>query len=257
MSHETWAWDGSLESLLVLVRIACQEGDFPASLILPGRSGDELFAASAGLDRDAGSVAPEAAEESLAWLKSRQPRLCAAAYRAWMAEEEVEADLLEVAADCGQRGDLALADYGKPALSRLAASVRRVGKEINHLEGFARFSLRKDGIWACVIEPVHNILPALAPRFLGRFGDEAYSLCDLSRGYALWSAPAAGGGREIRGIGAEEMAAFLPDGSDTEDAELWRSYFRIVENQGRHNPLLQRSLMPRRYWKHLTEFGAF
>ena len=256
MRAETWAWDGSLEALLILVRTACEEGDSPATLIIPGRSGDDLFAASVRLDLDASAPDPGTAEMALSWLRAHQPRLAGASYRAWMAEEEIEAELLEVAADCGRRGDLALADYGRPALSRLAASVRRVTKEIHHLEGFARFSLRRDGTWVAVLEPDHNVLPALAPFFLGRFGEEAYALCDLGRGYGLFSAPRAGGGREIRSVQGRDLEAFLPDGSDAEDPELWRSYFRIVENQGRHNPRLQRSLMPERYWRHLTEFGA-
>ncbi len=256
MSDETWAWDGSLEALLVLAQTACQEGDFPAALILPGRSGDELFAASVRLDRDASAPDPKAAEAALDWLKARQPRLAGAAYRAWMAEEDVEADLLEVAADCGRRGDLALSDYTRPALSRLAASVRRVTKEIHKLEGFARFSLRRDGTWVALVEPVHNVLPALAPYFLGRFGGEAFALCDPSRGYAIYSSPGPGGGRALSSAQGQDLEAFLPDGSDAEGPELWRSYFRIVENQGRHNPRLQRSLMPERYWRHLTEFGA-
>lgn len=256
MIPETWAWDGSLESLLVLTRRACEEADFPATLILPGRSGDDLFAASARLDRDFSAPKSQEAEEALQWLKARHPRLAAACYRAWMAEEDIEADLLEVAADCGARGELALADYARPCLSRLAAAVRRVGKETHHLAGFARFSLRKDGLWASVVEPVHNVLPALAPFFLDRFGKEPYALCDPSRAYALYTSSGLNGRMEIHCVQGAAVESFLPDGSDTEDPGLWRSYFRIVENQGRHNPRLQRSLLPERYWKHLTEFGA-
>ena len=35
--------------------------------------------------------------------------------------------------------------------------------------------------------------------------------------------------------------------------QLWRQYHRTVAIEGRINPILQRTMMPRRYWKYLVE----
>jgi probable DNA metabolism protein len=192
-----------------------------------------------------------------------------------MSEEAVEADLAAVTLDCARRGEAALGDYGRPSLSRLAACVRRVAHEAHKLEGFARFSPNKDGIYVACLEPDYNVLPALASFFLGRFGKECFALLDLRREYGIISRPGNdslfldspgreadrrepdfGGAWPFEFLAGTGFSDCLPEADENEEAELWRLYFRTVENKSRHNPALQRCLMPRRYWKNLTEFGA-
>ena len=276
MNRETWAYDGSLDALLVLVARSIETGSWPEAVVIDGDGPRSLFDGEA----TAAACAPheDEAEAAATTVLRLSRRLYGAVLRAWMAEEGVEADLLAVAADCAARGELALADYARPSLSRLAAAVRRVSKEIHLLEGFARFSPLSNGRYVARLEPVHNVLPALAPFFLGRFGDTPFALVDLGRAYALGSAPmpraadglptataeagGTGGANGCTAAGAIEaamgdaLAALEPDQDDAEDIALWRSYFRVVENQSRRNPVLQRRLMPARYWRQLTELGG-
>jgi probable DNA metabolism protein len=266
MSGLVWGSDGSLEALLILVARSLKTGMYPDAVILPraeqeGGSG-ELFAPPPAFfeaSPEAEMLAsPESSTESLVapeFVRSASPRLYAATLRTWMSEEGVEADLLALAAAFSLRGDKAFDDYADPHVERLASALRRVAKETHLLEGFARFSLQKDGRYVAVLEPVANVLPALAPFFLGRFGNEAFALVDLRRRYAIASDP--GEKPPCLTFHAEdEWAHLLPDGGDKEYAELWQRYFRVTENTLRHNPGLQRSLMPARYWSHLTEFGS-
>jgi probable DNA metabolism protein len=37
--------------------------------------------------------------------------------------------------------------------------------------------------------------------------------------------------------------------------QLWKEYFNTLAIKDRINPKLQARMMPKRYWKHLTEFG--
>ena len=265
MSGGTWAYDGSLDALLVLVARSIETGSWPEAVVVEGEGPRDLF----GGDTSVAICAPDegAAEAAATKVLGLSRRLYGATLRAWMAEEGVEADLLAVAADCASRGEVALADYARPSLSRLAASVRRVSKEIHLLEGFARFSPLSNGRYVARLEPVHNILPALAPFFLGRFGDTPFALVDLGRAYALGSAPmipgatggaAAPGGPcgAIEAAVGDALAALEPDLDDSENIALWRSYFQVVENKSRRNPALQRRLMPARYWRQLTEMGG-
>jgi uracil-DNA glycosylase len=253
ITEDCWVYDGSLEALLILVARSMTEGRTPLRVRMEGKTEASLF------DGDISTCATCAdgalAEEAAARIRATSSRLYAAVLKAWMAEEGVEADLLDVALDCAGRGDLALADYSRPALSRLAASVRRVTREMDRLQGFARFAPLRDGRYVARLEPDHNVLPALASFFLGRFGREPFALVDLVRSYALSSLPGTEG-TTLEILQGEALARFEPDGDDGEEAELWQRYFRVVENVSRRNPELQRRLMPSRYWRHLTEFGG-
>lgn len=247
---EIWNYDDSLGALLIMTARALDLARGPDLVTRVDAKAEATLFDGASLSLDPPSL--EAIEEAAQRIKASSIRLYAAALRAWMSEEEIETDLLAVAADCASRGELALGDFSRPALARLAATVRRVSKETHLLEGFARFSPRRDGRYVALLEPTHNVLPALAPFFLGRFGPEAFALVDLKRGFALASEPT-GAESSIRFIEGEELSAILPDQADEETAALWKKYFSIVENISRRNKGLQRQLMPARYWKHLTE----
>lgn len=266
MNGETWSYDGSLDALIILVARSIETGRWPEAVTIEGEGPRGLFDEGPAV----AICAPDEknAEAAASTVLGLSRRLYGAALRAWMAEEGGEADLLAVAADCAARGELALADYARPSLSRLAASVRRVSKEIHLLEGFARFSPLSNGRYVARLEPTHNVLPALAPFFAGRFGETPFALVDLGRAYALGSAPmipaqTAGGDIGdrapdgcIEAATGDALASLEPDLDDSGDIALWRSYFHAVENRSRSNPALQRRLMPARYWRQITEMGG-
>jgi probable DNA metabolism protein len=259
MSAEIWRYDGSVWSLAALVLKSYEEGRAPELVLNAARADSE---AELWSGPEAEGEAPLASSEPACddekngqRLLSLSPRLYAAALRAWMSEEGVEAELLELASDFRKRGESAFSDYSRPSLRLLAGAIHRVIREVDRLEGFARFSPRHDPLikeerLVALLEPDHNVLPAMGPFFLRRFQGTPFALVDLKRGYALTSRS---GGLEFRG--AEELRALEPDGSDAEETDLWRRYFKATENPARKNPRLQRTLMPQRYWAHLVEMG--
>jgi probable DNA metabolism protein len=260
MREEIWAYDGSVWELAALVLKSHAEGRAPGRVTnaLQVRGEDGLWSGMEPAEAEAGAPAEpsRASEEEGQRLLALSPRLYAATLRAWMSEEGVEAELLELSVDFRERGELAFCDYSRPSLRLLAAAIHRVIREVHRLEGFARFSPRLDPLlgeerFVALLEPDHNVLPSLGPFFLRRFGPTPFALVDLSRGYALASRE---GGLEFRG--AEELAALAPDESEAEEACLWRRYFKATENPARRNPLLQRALMPRRYWAHIVEMES-
>ncbi len=253
MKPETWSYDGSLESLLVLVAHGLSEGMAPASVLCAIRPEMGLF----GNEASWSAYCPPKAAVDVAVdaILEVSRRYYAAVLRAWMSEEALEADLVAVGLDCLRRGETALGDYSFPSLSRLAAAVRQVTKETHLLEGFARFSLRRDGRYVALLEPQFNVLPALAPFFLGRFGAEAFAIVDLVRGFGLASVKK-GSLISLESLNGEGLKGVMPEAEEEEEVALWRSYFKTVENVDRRNPDLQRRLMPLRYWGQLTELGS-
>jgi probable DNA metabolism protein len=259
MSGEVWAYDGSVWALAALVLKSHAEGRAPtrvSSALRARLEAEEGLWPDSGVEAAAPEGRPSAGEEAGQRLLALSPRLYAATLRAWMSEEGVEAELLELAADFRERGELAFSDYSRPSVRLLAGAIHRVIREVHRLEGFARFSPRLDPLlgeerFVALLEPDHNVLPSLGPFFLRRFGPTPFALVDLKRGYGLASV-----GRELEFRGAEELAGLEPEESEAEEASLWQRYFKATENPARRNPLLQRALMPRRYWPHIVEMES-
>jgi probable DNA metabolism protein len=132
------------------------------------------------------------------------------------------------------------------------AAAYKVWKELDRLRGLLRFSPDKDGVHVARCAPDHFVLPGLAGHFTIRFGEAAWAIIDERRGLAL-----------VRDTGAEARLIALdeaPAGSVAADRgagdpweRLWRSYHKVIANEGRANPRLQKQFMPGRYWKYLPE----
>lgn len=143
-------------------------------------------------------------------------------------------------------GGAVLGDHGDPSVRAVEGLARSVGVEAHRLTGFLRFSLRRT-FWYAPCEPDHDVLPLLARHFARRFPDDDRIVHDLRRERG---ALCRGGLWKIVPL---TRSASLPDENEPGFARLWQIYFAATTNGARRNETLQRSRMPRRYWKHLVE----
>ncbi|NTW98770.1 MAG: DNA metabolism protein [Geobacteraceae bacterium] len=135
-------------------------------------------------------------------------------------------------------------------------SVNRIARHVSHeahkYKGFVRFQEVEAGFLYARIEPEADILPFIAPHFVGRVGDRPWMIHDLCRHQAAlydltsW--------RLIRDI--ELTAEPTLTATEQEYAALWQRYFQRHAIIERHNPKLQQKHVPLRYRKHLTEFKS-
>jgi probable DNA metabolism protein len=258
MSLSVWAYDGSLEGLVLLARKAYAEGLAPANVTNPLAADGELFALAEPESFDLAAAYPSAealasaAQGAGAELRAFSGELFDMILRIWMSEEGLERELLFACAQASLHGPEVLADHGSAETRKILAASNRVSHEIHRLEGLARFSPRSDGLLCAQMEPDANVVAALLPYFSRRFGGEDFALLDLRRNLAF----ARLGGRYESASG-EAALAYLPapESSQDEDTELWRRYFKATENPARKNPSLQRRLMPARYWRYLPEIA--
>ena len=150
---------------------------------------------------------------------------------------------------CRDRNEAAKAasDRGDPDVLAVLKAAGKAGHEAHRLMGLLRFT-EEDGRYTARCSPDHFILPALADHFTLRFGETPWAIIDEKRGVCLCREP---GGK------ARLVKHSRNEGENQEAAgsweDLWRLYFRSVNNEGRKNPTLQRQLMPVRYHKYLTE----
>ncbi|MDP3179532.1 MAG: TIGR03915 family putative DNA repair protein [Spirochaetaceae bacterium] len=248
----TWSYDGSLDALVVLAGWALERSEAPEAVANALAPEGELFGGKLFGHQEPSPLAPthDAAEARKAAraVRSFSEELYDLVIKIWMSECPLELALLELCAEVPARGTPALHDRRDSRVRALAQAALRVEREIHRLIGLARFSLRSDGLYSAPVEPDHNVAAALMPTFSARFGIQDFAVVDVKRRLAFVSRASS----ELSLCGPEALD-LLPDGSDADEPELWRRYFKATDNPSRRNPSLQKQLMPVRYWKHLVE----
>jgi probable DNA metabolism protein len=150
--------------------------------------------------------------------------------------------------------ELNFADADVLELSKI---YRKVQREAERMRQFVRFQKTADGIFFAVFEPLYNILPLNSEHFEDRFADQQWIVYDLKRGYGLYYDLEK---TEIIRLDNLEISPqtgqLSPDKLDEYEGafqQLWKDYFKATTIKERINLKLQRQMMPKRFWKYLTE----
>ena len=128
-------------------------------------------------------------------------------------------------------------------------AMAKVYRETDRMMGLLRFSPNDNGEFIARCEPDHFILPALSEYFTSRFGETSWSVIDEKRRLCLRRHN--GEKAKIFLLNSENVMKSAVNNDEWE--ELWKHYHKIINNEDRNNPGLQRQLMPQRYWKYLPE----
>lgn len=246
-------YDQSFEGLLCALFDAYAGKAFPEALIAPGEP-EPLFT-----DR-IHEVVTDEVHAGRVW-RGLESRLGARARSmlvyAWHGEQ-AQADLLLL--HCLRRvfdeGGSALADHADAKMKSLHRLALQVSHEREHLKQFVRLQKAADGTYFAAVTPEHDALPLALDYFTDRFADQRWLIYDRRRDYGYYY-----DGRTARRITLEDdrgmIADKLADRWLAEDERqfqmLWKNYFRALAIPQRTNERQQRRMMPRRYWKHLTE----
>lgn len=145
---------------------------------------------------------------------------------------------------------------GRPILSHLTdETVDTLSKAILHLKreahllmGFVRFTLYDDVMVAC-ISPKNQVLPLLSEHFSNRYPDETFMIYDRTHQMALVHKPE---GMVLTAI--DDLTLPPIDSSEKAYHALWKCFQKTIAIPERENPVCQRNMMPKRYWRNMTEF---
>ncbi|MBB3186756.1 TIGR03915 family putative DNA repair protein [Microbacter margulisiae] len=133
---------------------------------------------------------------------------------------------------------------------------QKVNKERLRMIEFVRFQKAADDIFFAPISPDYNCLPLIIQHFKARFADQKWIIYDIKRDYGFYydlktvtemtleTTSLFPGGKLNEALMAEDEKKFQ---------QLWKAYFKSTTIKDRINPKLHCQLLPRRYWKYMTE----
>lgn len=246
-------YDRSFDGLLSALFDAYALRTFPEALIGPGEP-EPLFTERVH------QVVTDTAHAARVWraLERRLGvRMRSMIVYAWHGEQ-AQSDhlLLRCLRRVIDQGGGTLADQADPDMKALHKLALQVSHERERLKQFVRLQKAADGTYFAAATPGHDALPLALDYFTDRFADQRWLIYDRRRDYGYYY-----DGQTARRVTLEDdrgmIADKLADRWLAEDERqfqlLWKNYFRALAISQRINHRQQRRMMPRRYWKHLTE----
>lgn len=132
-------------------------------------------------------------------------------------------------------------------VARLNRGLQHLYNEAHLLKGFTRFSDCRGLLWG-EISPKNRVLPLLRPHFCSRFNTESFLLYDRTHREALVYSRGRWGIRPVDHIEFPQA-----DAREEDYQRLWQRFYDTIAIEGRYNPKLRMSNVPKRYWQHMTE----
>ena len=148
-----------------------------------------------------------------------------------------------------------LQDFANEDIMDIAKICKSMGREIHRMHAFVRFEKLQDEVYFSKIEPDFNVLPLSVKFFKDRYQDQKWMIFDLKRNYGVF-------------YDLKEMDFFYPTENqhhefkkienflhedETKYQKLWQRYFFKTNIPERKNLKMHHQMLPKRYWKYLTE----
>ena len=141
-----------------------------------------------------------------------------------------------------------LRNQSDPAYYPIVRAVRHLGREVEKLRGFVRFSDYR-GVLGAEIEPVNRVLPVLRSHFCNRYANESFFIYDRTHRELLLHAKGCS-----RLMTMDSLQLELPNDEEVRYRALWKQFFESVSIRERTNIRKQNNCLPKRYRGTMTEF---
>lgn len=134
-------------------------------------------------------------------------------------------------------------------VNALIKAVRYLDREVHLYLGFVRFSVYGE-VLASTIEPKNIVLPLMKRHFCERFSQESFLIFDKTNHMALVYRP-----YKAEIIPADDFTMPSATGDEQYYRSLWKTFYDTIAIKERYNPRCRMTMMPKRYWNHMTEFS--
>lgn len=236
--------DGSFEGILTAIFEAYARKEEPESIVSKGQFqmtlGADLIEIETDMDkyrRVYAAIEKKISDEAMEII-----------YKAYLNEHEDAGIAIYRYVKLGLKlGGKVVSYLQNPDVLRVHDMSYKVSAEAHLFLGILRFNKLKNEIYYAKMEPDNNIITILSNHFVERLSDQPWIIHDVKRSiFALYN---------TEQVVFSNDPITIPD-VNTEDKEfplLWKRYFQAIAIESRINPKLQKSFMPRRYWKNLIE----
>jgi len=243
-SSVAYMYDGSFEGLLCCVYESYYQRELPSMIFSQNETQETLFPVKEIVtDMDSAKKVEHSISHSISNEALRLVRLC---YYSNMENREIAIlNFLRLGFKIGAPVTDMLANDTVGAIMK---TTRNVSRESNYYLEFLRFS-DYNGVLVAIIEPKNFVLPMIVDHYCDRFPSEQFLIYDETHKHAIVYYNG-----ESAIIPLEHLN--LPDVCEKEEKyrALWKRFYDTIAIEGRVNPKLRMNNMPKRYWKHLTEF---
>jgi len=240
-----YMYDGSLEGLLCCVYESYYQKELPVLIFSQSEPQATLFEVKEIVTNSERSKRVEhSIIHSISHEAWRLVRLC---YFSKLENREIHIlNFLRMGYKIGYSVTNMLAD---DTVRTIVKTAKNVGSESHFYKEFLRFS-EYNGALVAIIEPKNFVLPMIVHHYCDRFPNEQFLIYDETHKYALIYQ---NGECTIRQLEHFEV----PKACENEEKyrKLWIRFYDTIAIESRINPKLRINNMPKRYWKHLTEFN--
>ena len=240
----TYCYDGTFEGFLCCVFESYTAHELPAVIAGPETQEISLFSVKEITTDE--EQANRVARSIPARISRAADDLLRYAFLTCLPEKEMV--MLRFLRQGYRYGARFLSFAGNEEVWKLTQSVKHLLSEAHLLKGFIRFS-DQNGVLVTTIGPKNFVLPFLAPHFAKRFPEERILIYDENHHAALVYRP-----YESAIIPMDDFRAAPPDEEERKFRSLWRAFYDAVEIRPRHNEKCRMTLLPKCYWRYMTEF---
>ncbi len=243
ITMKRYLYDGTADGLFSAISWILAEESEPEKVMLVERE-QTLFEEGLFINTDTLQ-----AEALFSRLRSRAPDAAYTIYMFMLATHSgMESSLLHYFALAFTHGDKVNGYLTHQSVRDIVSIAKKVGRELHRMKGLLRFEKLQDGAYLAKMEPDNNIIQPLANHFRTRLAAQHWFLYDVKRRVAArWS-------NGVLQFGTIEQVTTPALSEDEKKVQaLWQTFFKTIAIADRKNPRLQKSNMPMKYWKYLTE----
>ena len=142
---------------------------------------------------------------------------------------------------------------GNPSVAKVFEMKRRVSNEAHYFIEFVRFRELENGVLFSEIEPKNRVLTCIAEHFADRFPMENWVIYDNTHQEFLVH-PAGKHWVLVQGEVPERNVTEQITEAEKEYEKLWKGFFKTISIKERENLKCQRTHIPVKYRKNVTEF---
>lgn len=242
-----YLYDGSFDGLLCVVFEVFKNRDCPIA-IEENKNVQQMFFCDYNIVKTERKISERVSSAIIEKISKKAWRNIYYVYLSDTAEKGMLC--LNYIRTCLYRGAGADMYLNDDCIAAVANAVQRVKNEAHRYIEFIRFSELEGGIYYSEIEPEYHVLPLISRHFQKRLPALPWMIHDIKRRLCLVY-----NGKECYIANTDSLPLKKHSENEKEYQKLWKEFYNTTQIEERKNERCRMTHMPKKYWRHMTEFG--